>query len=313
MPKIPYIVKRFNAGSRAIIEHANNIIEDYAEQGLTLSLRQLYYRFVASALIPNTQKDYKRLGSVINDGRLAGEIDWDAIEDRGRNLIDRAHWGSPANIIRAAAQGYAIDKWEGQEDYVEVWVEKQALESVIDRACSPLDVNCYACKGYTSQSEMWRAAMRFNEQRADDRRCVIIHLGDHDPSGLDMTRDIYNRLNLVFGVNVEVDRIALNMDQVTAFSPPPNPTKMTDSRAEGYIAEYGYESWELDALDPAALNTLIQDAIRDRLDQDLFDEQVEREEDERKEIMIVSSSWSEISKTLKEKEGDRDDEDDDEE
>ena len=307
MPKIPYIIKRFNVGSLAIIEHANRIIEDYASQGLILTLRQIFYRFVATGLLPNLQKEYKRLGSVINDGRLAGKIDWDAIEDRGRNLIDRPHWSSPANIIRAAAQSYAIDKWEGQENYVEVWVEKQALESVIDRACEPLDVNCYACKGYTSQSEMWRAAMRFREQRVDDRNCVIIHLGDHDPSGLDMTRDIRDRLNDVFRIDVEVKRIALNMDQVTAHAPPPNPTKLTDSRAEGYIARYGDESWELDALDPATLNELIQDAIREYLDQDLFDERVDQEEDERREIMTISTSWSDISEGLKEEKEEEED------
>lgn len=80
-------------------------------------------------------------------------------------------------------------------------------------------------------------------------RRVILHLGDHDPSGIDMTRDISDRLEL-FGADVEVKRIALNWDQIDEFTPPPNPAKLSDSRAGAYIAEYGDESWELDALEP---------------------------------------------------------------
>ena len=157
---ICYTPKRFNASSLAIIETANTIIEDYRAQGLALTLRQLYYRFVATAAIENSEKSYKRIGSIINDGRLAGLLSWEAIEDRGRQLHAPASWGGPDEILYSAARSYARDRWEGQEYRVEVWVEKQALEAIIGQAADARGCPHFACKGYTSQSEMWRAARR---------------------------------------------------------------------------------------------------------------------------------------------------------
>ena len=84
---------------------------------------------------------------------------------------------------------------------------------------------------------------------------MIIHLGDHDPSGIDMTRDIQERLQM-FGADVYVKRVALTMNQIGTYNPPPNPAKITDSRASKYIDEYGNESWELDALEPQVITDL---------------------------------------------------------
>lgn len=299
MPKILYTEKKFSASSLMMITHANKIIEDYQDQGLTLSLRQLYYRFVASGLIPNSQKEYKKLGAIINDGRMAGLIDWEAIEDRGRNLNTISAWSDPAAIIESAAQGYAIDLWKGQAYRVEVFVEKQALEPVIENASEPLACPSYACKGYVSQSEMWRAANRFKGYLRSGQKPVIIHLGDHDPSGVDMTRDIRERLS-IFGVDVEVNRIALNMDQVREYDPPPNPAKTTDTRSASYISEFGVESWELDALEPATLHTLIQNSIKGYMDLELFEERTQQMENERKQLTQVSEEWENIVQRLEE-------------
>jgi hypothetical protein len=295
MARIAYIDKKFKASSLSIIQTANEIIDEYAAQGYALTLRQLYYRFVAGDLIPNKQSEYKRLGSIINDGRLAGMIDWDAIEDRGRNLNKEPHWKNPSHVINSAAQWYNVDKWEGQEHRVEVWVEKQALEAVVERAASSLDCPCFACKGYMSQSEMWRAAQRFESYGAQTP--VIIHLGDHDPSGIDMTRDIRERLEM-FGMPMEVNRIALNMDQVEAYNPPPNPAKLTDSRVGGYMVQFGSDSWELDALEPAVLEDLITKTIQSYCEQDKYDEHVEREEEETALLQSAAREWDTIAETL---------------
>lgn len=294
MPCIAYINKKFRQSSLDIIEYANRIIEDYAAQGLSLTLRQLYYRFVAADLIPNTQKSYARLGSIINDARLAGMLDWEAIEDRTRELQKNPHWRTPADIVEVCARQFAVDKWKGQKYRVEIWVEKQALEAVIGQAADAWDCPYFACKGYTSQSEMWRAARRFDSFVYTGQKAVIIHLGDHDPSGIDMTRDINERNNELFGVPVIVDRIALNMDQIEKYDPPPNPAKMTDSRFEQYMVEFGEDSWELDALEPAMLNKLIQDRIQHYLDIDLYNERVALEEEGRRLLQMVSDNWEDV-------------------
>jgi hypothetical protein len=189
-----------------------------------LTLRQVYYQLVSRDLIENSEKSYKHIGNLVNNGRLAGLIDWQAIEDRTRTLRRLSHWETPSEIVESAANQYRRDLWEGQDRYCEVWVEKDALICIVEQAASRLDCPCFSCRGYTSQSEMWGAAMRFIEKSENSRECVLIHLGDHDPSGIDMTRDIRERLAM-FGASVDVKRIALNMPQIEEYNPPPNPAK----------------------------------------------------------------------------------------
>jgi hypothetical protein len=126
-----FIQRAFRPDSQRIIEQAVEIIEDYTAQGFTLTLRQLYYQFVARDLIPNRQSEYKRLGSIINDARLAGLIDWDMIEDRTRNVRKVSAWESPQEIVSAIAEQYKEDLWAGQSQRVEVWIEKDALVGVV--------------------------------------------------------------------------------------------------------------------------------------------------------------------------------------
>jgi hypothetical protein len=216
MPLICYVPKSFRPDTQTRINQANEIIVEYQAQGFKLTLRQLYYQFVSRDLIPNTVQSYKSLGDVVNDGRLAGLIDWDAIEDRTRNLRSGSHWSSPRSIVRACADQYAVDLWATQENYVECWIEKDALVGVIEGVCNELDVPYFACRGYTSQSEMWGAAQRLVERERRDKKTSIIHLGDHDPSGIDMTRDIQDRLQL-FGSTAVIHRIALNFASSAEF------------------------------------------------------------------------------------------------
>jgi hypothetical protein len=290
MPRIAYIEKRFNASSVAIIEQANEIIEAYREEGYVLTLRQLYYQFVARDLIPNTQKEYKRLGSIINDARLAGHIDWEAIEDRTRSLDRLPHWDSPQDILEAVAGQYRTDKWANQHWRVEVWIEKEALAGVFESACVPLEVPFLSCRGYGSQSVMWRAARRLMAYERAGQEVRILHFGDHDPSGIDMTRDIQDRLRL-FGFGGEVLRVALNMDQVREHKPPPNPAKVTDSRSTGYIAKYGAQSWELDALEPAILSRLVRDNVAELVDSEQWDTDIAQEETVKDGLQGISEDW----------------------
>lgn len=291
MPKIAYIEKRFLASSARLIEIADDICEEYNRKGFDLTLRQLYYQFVARDIIPNSEKSYKRLGSLLNNARLAGLLDWNHMVDRTRNLQRNSHWDNPADIIDSAASSFQIDKWEGQETRVEVWVEKEALIGVIHQICSRLDVPYFACKGYVSQSEMWRAANRINKY--DSNQVIILHLGDHDPSGIDMTRDIEDRLYL-FDANVSVKRIALNMDQISQYKPPPNPAKITDSRADNYIKRYGRNSWELDALDPEVLMTMIDLHVQENRDHPLYLQKKDEEEQHIQLLQTVSEEWSRV-------------------
>jgi Arc/MetJ-type ribon-helix-helix transcriptional regulator len=305
MPKICYERKNFGPGALARIFQANEILNEYAAQGFDLTLRQLYYQFVARGFIPNKDTEYKRLGELVNDARMAGLIDWDRITDRTRNLRELNHWDSPSQILDDVAAQYRSPKWKSQPNYVEVWIEKDALVGVVQQAADAVDVPYFSCRGYTSQSEMWTAAMRLLEQVKAGKQVTIIHLGDHDPSGIDMTRDIRDRLSGFIAHHYPsgvgrfvVDRIALTMDQIRQYNPPPNPAKITDSRAAGYIAEYGDESWELDALPPDAMSTLIREAVVALLDREAWDRALESETAERESLGKLSRHWDEASEFL---------------
>lgn len=126
---------------------------------------------------------------------------------------------------------------------------------------------------------------------------VVLHLGDHDPSGIDMTRDIADRLALFSG-GVEIKRLALNMDQVEQYSPPPNPAKTTDSRYIGYIDLYGDESWELDALEPSVMAGLIEDAVKQLRDDDVYEAVLAEEEQEKERLRAISDRWAEVADFL---------------
>ncbi len=284
--KICYKETNFKEKSLYLIEKANDIVSDYKEQGYDLTLRQLYYQFVARDIIPNNQKSYDNLGALINNARLAGLVDWNAIEDRTRNIRNAFHWEDPNALLASAARQFDLNKWAGQSEYVEVWVEKDALVGIVGQAAESYDVPYFSCRGYVSQTEMWGAAQRIiRKLEHEHEHATIIHLGDHDPSGKDMTRDITDRINMFAThhgfdeFSIEIRRVALEMNQIQKYNPPPNPAKLTDSRCGKYIQEYGRSSWELDALEPMVLENIIQNAVRDLLNIDLFNEKL-KEEDE---------------------------------
>ena len=282
MPKIAYIKQGFQKKSLAIIDKVNAIIGEYQAAGYELTLRQVYYQLVSRNEIPNSEKSYDNLGALINKARLAGLIDWLSIEDRTRYLRQLPHWDNPEEIISDAANSYRIDLWQGQKYYLEIWCEKDALIGVVEQAANRHDTPCFSCRGFVSASEMWIAAQRIIEQAG--RHCIVLHLGDHDPSGLDMTRDIADRLHL-FGADVEIIRLALNMNQIEQYKLPPNPAKLTDSRARKYIEQYGGSSWELDALEPSVLDDLISSNILRYLDTELYESMEIRQAQERQQLL----------------------------
>lgn len=298
MPKIAYEKSKLRQDSLLIIEQANRIIAGYQNMGFDLTLRQLYYQFVSRGLLENSQKSYKRLGNIINKARLGGLVDWEAIVDRTRTLRGLSHWSNPEEIIRSALHSYHLDRWENQDYRPEVWIEKDALVGVISGVCARYDVPYFACRGYNSQSEQWRAAMRAKAHRRKGQRTVILHLGDHDPSGIDMSRDIEDRYTLTFGQSVIFVRLALKMSQVELYNPPPNPAKLTDSRVADYLDRFGSSSWELDALDPQVIEGLIEAAIGGYRDDSLWQEVEQKEERGKATLRLIEQRYDDIVEFL---------------
>jgi hypothetical protein len=312
--KRAFISANLRGTKRAVIRQANEIIESYQVQGFKMTLRQLYYQFVSRDLLANTEQNYKRIAQTISDGRLAGLVDWGAIEDRGRVADQPYYYESPADAlktIRSVAQNYVTDRWATQDTYVELWVEKQALAGVLEPLARRFQITLMVNKGYSSSSAMFDSAARIRrnmgtfgeplvpepvygqESETDyseigsDREGVVLYLGDHDPSGEDMVRDIRDRLKIL-GADSErltVQKVALTMPQIRQYVPPPNPAKITDPRAREYIAQHGPHSWEVDALNPTILARLVSNAVAQYQDQDALDLTLKREETDRNNLI----------------------------
>lgn len=342
--KVAYENKNLGAKTLVLVEQANEILEEYAANDYVLTIRQLYYQFVARGLLPSSQTSYNRVKDVVGKGRLNGYIDWDHIEDRGRALRALTHWDDPADIIEATANSFKVDLWAEQDNYVEVWIEKDALVGVIARICNTLDVPYFSCRGYASLSEKWIAgSRRLLGKILEDKKVTILHMGDHDPSGLDMTRDLRDRLsqfiwqdyararmadvanwNELSDVNrqvsiqqwhdealslFEIRRIALTMEQVQRYDPPPFWAKESDSRSPAYVEEYGQDSWELDALDPPTMEALIRENVEELIaSDDRWDNAVEREQDGQGLLRQASQRWATIVESINGDEPDLDSE-----
>ena len=269
--------------TKALLVHCAEVLAEYSAQGYRLTLRQLYYQMVVKGHLPNTLRDYKNLGTMVKNAREGGHLSWDHIEDRGRVLVSPNFYESVVERVELASYSFELDRWEGQDNYIEVWVEKDAVSGIIEPVADRWQVPFMANRGYSSASAMYSAAQRLSRCVRLGKVAHVLYLGDHDPSGLDMDQDMegrlhqYSRGRLNQGT-LEITRLALTMDQVEEHKPPPNPTKTADSRAQSYIDQFGTECWELDALDPATLDSLVEEAITDRIDLVLFEERKEAEE-----------------------------------
>jgi len=324
--RIKYIDKKFQPKTLEMIEQASAICSQYDG---ALTLRQLYYQFVSLNLFANDDRNYDRLQSAIADARMAGKFDWDYIIDRTRNLVSDPTWESPATLIKAAADQFRADLWAPQKKRVEVWIEKDAAIGTVERICRLNQVPYFSCRGYTSSSEMWAAGTRIGEYLRNGEQTVILHIGDHDPSGWDMSRDIEDRLRTFihqdwvneFGFTHgnsrggirssmrevmreagseigdadlpwEVRRIALTLEQVEMYNPPPNPVKKTDDRFQRYFEATGLEeSWELDALRPDVVEELIQDHVDSIKDDAALAKAELKQEQDRVVLKNIHENW----------------------
>lgn len=266
-----------NRANVARLETINKIIDTYMADGYVMTLRQLYYQLVSREVIANNDKEYAKLSILLKKGRMAGIVDWSAIEDRGRQPRLPYWVTGVSDAMNDMYEQYRLDRQRGQPYYVEIWVEKDALSNVMARVTNQYHVQLMVNKGYSSCSAMHESYKRFNRAVQGGRSPVLLYFGDHDPSGKDMVRDIAERLQ-EFGLNnLEVRNPALSMQQVEQYNLPENPAKITDPRAAWYISQYGTHSWELDALEPPVLIQIVENSLLEYVDMDIYYDVLEEE------------------------------------
>lgn len=255
----------------ALVDAARDVIDEAEDQGYKLTLRAVYYGLVSVNAIANNERSYKRLSEVLNRARWAGLLDMTAIDDLQRVVVERPAWDDAADFAAAVVPQYRTDWWADGSTRVEVWAEKAAVASIVGPEAHRFGVPFMACRGYASLTALAEAGDRWDFGGPD--RTVILYVGDLDPSGADMDRDIGERLEELAVTSVEVRRLALTRTQVDDHSLPPNPTKLTDSRAANWT--HGRDSWELDALPAPVLAGLVRDALADLAPADFDERQAE--------------------------------------
>jgi len=302
MTKEAFEERRFAAKTAKVIEQANEIMEEYS--GDQLTLRQLHYQFVARDLYENTMRNYKKLGDIIRNGRMAGLISWDLVQDRTRGLTGYGGGSSgPAQAIRSASYGYKEPLWDTQPVKVEVWVEKDALTGVLTDPAYDHRLWYFATKGYPSISSLKEAADRYKRQDQRGESTVILYFSDHDPEGLHMPEQVGEALEQFGVTNVEIRRMGLTMEQIREHQPPASAAKRGSSRIQSYYDATGTdEAWELDALKPAVIQQLIVDEVLKIRDDDLWEAALEKEAEGEEMMTRIARNYDEIVQFLDDRE-----------
>lgn len=303
-----------------LLHHVIAVIGEYRSAGLVLTLRQLFYQLVSRDILKNTLQEYKRVGEVVSRARRAAILDWEALEDRIRRPFSPPEYENLDSLMQAALNSFRLPRLKGQDRYVELWVEKDALAGVLAPIANEYHVPLMVNRGYSSTSAMKEAGERIRVQveRIGCEDVTILYLGDFDPSGEDMVRDIQQRLDeyvnsgTIFEFNpktkkheaetsfdrairlrrtsVEVEKLALTMEQIKKYKPPPNTAKKTDSRWKEFVKKHGHSSWEVDALPPLVLRQLIEGRLDDLIDDKLVKKIVKVEDLEKKRLLKAVKS-----------------------
>lgn len=326
-------VRVWSDDKETVVERIQSLVNAYTKKGYLLTLRQLHYQFVSRNWIINHDTAYKKLGSILDDCKYAGLVNWDAIEDRGRVPHLLYSVDSVEEAIKDTVDYYRRNRQEGQNTVVELWTEKDALSGILKRSTQKYHIRLCVNKGYTSSTALYNTYKRIIEAFKNDQKFIVLYFGDHDPSGLDMVRDITDRLLLflsqgsrlgeIVGFDDKlqdwwnkkhftlhdliddgyltyreakrilseypkdsdyqkyiearykkylieemfiVKPIGLTMNQIKEYELPPNPTKLTDTRADKYIKKFGKTCWEVDALEPEVLTSIVELSIETVID-----------------------------------------------
>lgn len=275
--------KRHRRTKQAIEDLKNYLVTVVAEiQPATV--RQVFYQMVSRGLIAKTEADYKNtVVRLLTDMRVEGQLPFGWIADNTRWMRKPRTYSSLESAIKRTAEAYRRSVWDGQEVYVEVWLEKDALSGVLMEVTGPWDVPLMVTRGYPSISYLYEAAESISSH---DKPAFIYYFGDFDPSGCDISRNVEARLRQ-FAPHAEIhfERVAVNTCQIEALDLPTRPTKQSDSRSKGFVGE----SVEVDAIPPNILRAMAEQSITQHIDQHQLEAMQIAEAEERKILDIFAS------------------------
>ena len=258
------------------------LILDWARQHRPVTVRQIFYRLSTLEAVDKSERGYKVVGRLCTQMRLDGEIPFSYFADNTRWMRRPRTYNTIEEALELTAQTYRKSLWQNQTAAAEIWLEKEALAGVIYPVTSLWDVPLMVVKGYPSVTFLHTAASQMkNDYFHHNRITKIFYLGDRDPSGLDIFRNITERIP-EFAQNTPIifSHVAVTPAQVRRWQLPSRPTKKKDSRAKDFEGE----SVELDAILPSDLRQLVTDCIEKVIDSSQLEQLREIEKMEKESV-----------------------------
>jgi hypothetical protein len=283
-----------------VVEEALKVFEQY---DTALTLRQLYYRLVSKRLFPNTINSYKRLSRIMVRAREEGKVPINCLEDRSRRVLGRGDTGYTSGedfikqrfaSLRDSWKGFTMPMWDDQPHNILISLEKDALSRVVSDVANRYSIRTFPTRGYPSFTYVQRMAS-YIRNKLKDKPTVVLYFGDFDPSGVDIERDLTERLEKYKAGDFKVHRVALTHDQILEHQLPPMPVKKSDARTPSFVAEYGSEAVELDALDPKMLQHMVADSVEDYINKEVWVKRLREIEDLR---IWIRSRLENIEETI---------------
>ncbi len=277
--------------TRSDIDAIRSAITEALYADAPMTVRQVFYRLVSIGAIAKSEAEYKQtVCRLLGEMRLDGTIPYGSIADSTRWMRKPQTWNSVEDALRETARLYRRNVWWGLGQYVEVWIEKEALAGVLSDVTSEYAVPLMVTRGYPSLTYLHAAAEAIVAQIRQGRAPTIYYLGDFDPSGVDIRRNVEQRLRefvseinfsnsfgAFFSSDFTFQALAVFEEQIEAYRLQTRPTKQSDSRSRGF----GNQSVELDAIAPNELRALVREAVESHLPDGALDEVHLAEESER--------------------------------
>lgn len=256
-----------------------------------MTIRQLFYRLVSIQALQNNRSDYQRLSRIMTDARKDYEVDFDWIVDRSKTEYIPNVWDDASGYLKTVAKSYRKDRWRDQTYYIEIWSEKDTLYGVLEPILDKYGVVFRAHRGFSSTTKKHELAELF---QAIDKPIVIFYLGDFDPSGMEIPRDLIEQLEEYGAYGFELKIIAILRSDIKDFNLPPLRVKDKDSRAKGFKSKYGSEAVEVDALPPVALRDRVESLIWSLIDIEPWQRAEEVEKVEFESIKEIAGKFKEL-------------------
>ncbi|MEW6658772.1 MAG: hypothetical protein AB1424_08930 [Thermodesulfobacteriota bacterium] len=269
-------------------EHVKQVVDELNEYW-PLTLRQVYYRLLGVMIKENTSSRYQDLSKLITAMRQDGLLPWEAVEDRTRNLSQKRGFSDKETFVKQELdnlfEGYDRCYVQDQENYVEIWVEKDALSHIIEKASWRYCVRVLTGRGYQSTTVQKNFADRARRAIDIGHIPVVLYFGDYDPSGINILESAIQNIHDKYKLpDVTFIRVALTLDQIHGYDLPLVPLKSGDKRLKDYLQRYGGVAAELDALHPQILRNLTTKALNSLFDLENMNEHVGIEHLEREEL-----------------------------